>query len=152
MPDQQLPRRDAGSRTFVDVLRHPLVAFSSPFRKNEAASTDDVAAVLGSEGRVVSCFLRGTGDPFPRRLQQGGLHLTGAEIRWAPGLRLKGGGLLLTPPLAIVAVRPPRGWERLRIGRGVFKVVELNTSGGELTLGLPSASAALVVQRLEAAN
>jgi len=85
-------------------------------------------------------------------LKQGGLHLTGAEIRWAPGLRLNGGGLLLTPPLSILAVRRPKGWERLRIGRGVFKVVEIDSSVGELTLGLPNASTALVVQRLEAAS
>ena len=142
MSDRQMPRRDAGSRTFVDVLRHPLAAFSAPFRKNRAASAEDAA------GRVVTCFIRGTVDPFPKRFKQGGLHLTGTEIRWAPGVRLRGGGLLLTPPFAIHNVRAPTGSEELRIKRGVFKIVEISSGAGELMLGLPSDSVALVVQRL----
>jgi len=150
MSDHQRPSREAGSRTFVDVLRHPFTAFSAPFRHNRAASADDGAAALGSAGRVVTCFIRGTVDPFPKRFKQGGLHLTGTEIRWAPGVRLRGGGLLLTPPFAIHNVRAPTGSEELRIKRGVFEIVEISSGAGELMLGLPSDSVALVVQRLGA--
>ena len=54
----QHPRRDAGSRRFFVVLRHPIAAFTAPFRDGAAATEADRAAATSPEGLHVSCAAR----------------------------------------------------------------------------------------------
>ena len=115
----------------------------------DAAPTKDAGAAL-FQNQIQPVFAKSCLACHSSQSKQGGLDLTGTEIRWAPGLRLRGGGLLLTPPFAIHDVRAPTGSEGLRVKRGVFKIVEISSGPGELMLGLPSDSVALVVQRLGA--
>jgi hypothetical protein len=96
----------------------------------------------------VTCFVRSSFDPLPRKWKQGGLQLDGAGMHWAPGMRMRGGGSLLPSPLQVKGVREVEGGERMRVKAGFFQVIEVNTASGELLLAVPRDSVALVVDRL----
>lgn len=142
-------RRDSGSRTFLDVLRHPIAAVTAPFRESAHATDEDRLAAAGPDGRLVTCFLRASFDPLPRRWKQGGLHLNQNGARWAPGLRPRGGGGLPLPSqVSVRTVREIAGDESWHIKVGIFQVIEADTEAGELRLAIPRDSVALVLERL----
>ncbi len=146
------PARDAGSRGMFDVLRHPVAAFSAPFREGAAPTDADTSAASGTEGRVVSCFLCAAVEGLPQRWKMGGLQLDASGIRWAPGMRLRGGGSLLPSSLQVQTVREVRGWgrERMYVKHRIFQIIEATSDRGRLQLAVPRDSVALVVNRLRA--
>jgi hypothetical protein len=84
-------RKAVGTYGMSDMLRNPArqIRISSEGPPGREAGSVDIAAVRAGEARRVSCFLRGTLDPFPRRLKQGDLFLSARELSWKPfwGLR-----------------------------------------------------------------
>ena len=142
------PKRDRGSRTFLDVLRHPIAAVGAPSRDGAPATDEDRRAAAGPEGRVVTCFLRASFDPLPRTWKQGGLLLDQDGARWAPGRWLRGGGSPLPSQVHVESVRDVTGDERLHVKPGFFQVIEAATERGDLRLAVPRDSVALVVERL----
>jgi hypothetical protein len=141
-------KRDSGSRTFFDVLLHPIAAVSAPSREGAPATDEDRRAASGPEGRLVTCFLRASFDPLPRKWKQGGLQLDQDGARWAPGFWMRGGGSPLPSQVHVQAVREVTGDEGLHIKPGFFQVVEAVTERGGLRLAVPRDSVALVVERL----
>lgn len=142
------PKRDSGSRGLLGVLRHPIAAVTAPFRERAPATDEDRRAASGPEGRIVTCFVRASFDPLPRRWKQGGLQLDQGGARWAPGFRLRGGGSPLPSPVRVEFVREVTGSEGWRIKPGFFQVIEAATERGDLRLAVPRDSVALVVERL----
>ena len=140
MARSQHPKRDAGTRGLFEVLRHPGAALTAPFRQGAPAGDHDLHATSGPDGRVVTCFLRSSFAPFPQKWTQGGLHLNAADARWAPGLRLRGGGSPL-PTVMVQDVRDVEGRERLHVKVGLFQVIEATTEHGELALAVPKDAA-----------
>lgn len=80
--------------------------------------------MAGREGRVITCFVRASFDPLPHRWKQGGLQLDQDGARWAPGVRLRGGGSPLPSQVRVQTVREVMGGETLRIKPGFFQVIE----------------------------
>lgn len=140
------PKRDSGSRGLLDVLRHPIEALATPFRGGALATDEDRRAVTGWEGRLITCFVRASFDPLPRRWKQGGLQLDQDGARWAPGFRLRGGGSPLPSRVRVQTVREVMRGETLRIKPGLFQVIEADTDRGDLRLAVPKDSVALVVE------
>lgn len=148
MPNVEHPRRDAGSRGLSVVLRHPVVSFTALFRDGSSASETDRSAAWSSKGIAVSCFLRGAFDPLPRSFKQGHLILSNDAIQWGPGIRRRTPATTLPTPIRIVRVREVEAGEKMK--RSLFGVVEVATDLGEVALGIPKDSVALVVDRLRA--
>src|ERR1700678_507482 len=76
-------RKAVGTYGMSDMLRNPArqIRISSEGPPGREAGSVDIAAVRAGEARRVSCFLRGTLDPFPRRLKQGDLDQTAVRPR-----------------------------------------------------------------------
>jgi hypothetical protein len=100
----------------------------------------------------VTCFLCASFEPFPRRWKQGGLHLSEDGVRWAPGLRLRGGGSPLPSPVVVGTVRGVVGRERMHVKAGFFQVIEATTDRGDLRMAVPKDSVALVVNHLRSGS
>jgi hypothetical protein len=130
------------------VFRHPVASFTAPFRRGTPASDADRSAASSSEGLVVTCFIRASFEPLPRAWKAGGLHLTPDGARWAPGIRLRGGGTLLPSPLRVQRAREVEGSEELHVKARFFQIIEATSDDGDLLLGVPRDSVALVVERL----
>jgi len=150
MSDGISPKRDAGSRGFLDVLRHPVAAFTAPFRTGAPAPAADRVAASSAEGLAVSCFIRGAFDPLPRAWKQGHLILNRDGARWSPGRSVGSEGTPLVPPLRVRGVREVEGAEKARLKRRFFQVVEVTTALGEVALAVPRGSVALVTEHLGA--
>jgi hypothetical protein len=75
------PLRCALARGFTDLLLNPVRLFSPP---GPEAGQADIAAVKAGDVRIVSSWLRGSVDPYPRRLKQGSLYISTAETHWVP--------------------------------------------------------------------
>ena len=103
----------------------------------------------GSRAPVVACFLCATFAPLPPRWKQGRLQLDADGIRWGPGLRGRQGGVLLSAPLSVKAVRDVRGWERLHI-RNEFQIVEVDTEQGEVRVAVSRERVSVVVDHIRA--
>jgi len=143
-------RRSAGSRTALDVIR---AGFRGPSVESIAA---DQEALKRGEGRVVSCFLRGSTPPYPKQPRQGQLELEEGDVRWrASGFR--------RPPIPIDAdIRSLDVREVRRIdanikaggkGFGVlpipeFRVIVAETDRGVLEFFVPRADVQLVASAL----
>ncbi len=85
--------RAAGTYGVLQVLRHP----SRMFRTAPPSDSDaDIEAVQRANGRSVSCFLRGSSDPYPVNLKHGTLLLAGDRATWKPYWHLR-----RRPPLRI---------------------------------------------------
>jgi hypothetical protein len=99
----------------------------------------------------VTCFLRASYDPLPRKWKAGHLILNADAVRWSPGItRVRKEGTTLSPQLRVLSVREVEGAERMRLKPAFFRVSEAATEHGEVTLGIPKDSVALVVDRLRA--
>jgi hypothetical protein len=77
----QRTRKSAGTYGLIGGLRHPSLMFKQP---EPAQSQGDLQAVRGGGARKVSCFLRGSFAPYPRRLRQGTLYLSALNVHWEP--------------------------------------------------------------------
>lgn len=142
------PRRDAGSRGFLDSLRHPVTAATAPFRRGRAASEEDLDAARTDVGVSVTCFIRAGGPPLPQRWKQGVLEIRRGRLTWVPGLKPSGAGIAILPSARVLAVREVRGWEHLYVKARFFRVVEAVTETGPLWLGVPGDSVDLVTRQL----
>jgi hypothetical protein len=132
-----------------DVLRHPISGFSAFSRDGAVPTAEDRDAVWGSEGRIVSCFLRASFDSLPQRWAQGHLQLDGTGIRWEQGRRWRANPTPLSTTLRVRTVRGVEGNERRRLKASLFQVIVATTEEGVLLLGIPKDSIALVAERLQ---
>jgi hypothetical protein len=71
-------KRATGTRNLADVIR---TFGRSP---SDAAKQRDVDAVMHGAGRTVSCALRGSVAPYPRRFKHGTLDITDTGAVWHP--------------------------------------------------------------------
>lgn len=150
------PPKAIGTYGFLGVLRHPSRLFRSPKASEGAA---DIEAVRRGEARSVSCFLRGTFDPFPRKLKQGELELSSEAASWTPFWSISRHPLALELAAEHVTTRPADSREpHVKKGEKVFGVmptpafvvVNCTTSMGVLELVVPSADGPLVAFCFEA--
>jgi hypothetical protein len=144
-----LPRA-AGTRTASGVAK---ALFRGPSVPDAAADRD---AFKAGEGRTVSCFLKGSAGPWPRRRRQGSLDLMPGEIAWRPYWSLHRRPIPITEQIESLKVRDPGSSEwNLKQGgsiRGLevpaFQVIVCETDRGVLELSVPSADVDLVVTAL----
>jgi len=144
------PPKSAGTYGFLDVLRHPsrILRPATP-----AEGESDIEALRRGESRRVSCFLRGTFGPYPRRLKQGSLELSGLGATWRPFWSFRRTLLSIDIEVASVDTRPADHREP-RVNKGgkafgvvgipTFVVVTCSTPSGSLDLVVPSADLPLV--------
>jgi hypothetical protein len=106
---------------------------------------------------LVSCFLRASFAPFPRKWKQGGLFLNQSGARWGPGIRVKtiarlgnsDVGWPLPLPLQTLEIIESKPWEAFGACRNSkFQVIAARTTEGDLFLAVPRDSLALVLERL----
>ena len=71
-------QRAAGTRNFGDLLR------SRGRAPKEDVKLEDVEAVKSGPGRTVSCALRGSTEPFPKRFKHGMIDLVPGRAVWRP--------------------------------------------------------------------
>jgi len=117
------PQRAAGTYGFLGVLRHPSRILRAP-----AADAADIDAVRRGEARRVSCFLRGTVDPYPRRLKQGSLVLDGDHAAWTPFWSLRRKPLEVKMEVQSVETRPADQREpNVKKGGKAYGVVQIPT-------------------------
>src|SRR5437867_13217499 len=109
------PPNAAGTYGFFDVLRHPS-RIVRPATPNEGQP--DFEALRHGEARTVGCFLRGTVDPYPRRLRQGWLELSAEGATWKPFWGLRRAPLPIAVPIVSVTTRPADDREPLRVKKG----------------------------------
>lgn len=86
-------RKAVGTYGFGDLARAASAAVNGP--PGPEAGQVDVDAVRSGEAREVSCFLRGSAEPYPRRLRQGSLFISLQETYWVPFLSFRRQPLLI---------------------------------------------------------
>lgn len=96
----------------------------------------------------MSCFLRSSYDPLPRKFKQGVLSLKSDGATWTEGTSGRGTTVVLPLPLRVRAVLPVGGPGTWTIKKGLFEIVEVDADEGLLELAVPNASRRLVVSRL----
>jgi hypothetical protein len=101
--------------------------------------------------RKVSCFLRGSLAPYPRRLRQGTLYLSALNVYWEPFWRVRRIPQQITGPFLSITTRPADDREpNVKKGGGSilnvpsFAVVTCHTPHGAVDLVVPDADARLV--------
>jgi hypothetical protein len=101
-------RNAVGTYGFTNLLLNPVRGLSIMWKGPPAAEAGraDIAAVQAGEARKVSCFLRGSSDPFPRRLKQGVLYISAPEAHWVPFWSLRRPRLPITIGARSVRTRP----------------------------------------------
>jgi len=140
-----------GTNGILDRLRSP----SRIVRRDTARSPDtDIDADRAGEARAVSCFLRGSFSPYPRRLRQGTLNLAGTQATWAPALSVGRRRIAVDSPITSAVSRPADhrepGVKKGGNAFGVlavpsFVVVECVTPAGQLDFVVPDADEQLVL-------
>lgn len=137
----------AGTRTGWDAAK---AFFRTP---SDTTAEADQEAFRQGKGRAVSCFLRGSVDPYPRHTRQGVLELTQAGIVWRPTWGLHRRVIPITEQIHSVDIRQAgrSEWNVKKGGKafGVlpvpeYQVVVCKTDRGELELSIPSADIGLV--------
>lgn len=145
------PRRSAGTRTGWGAAK---ALFRRP---SDAAFLADQRAFIGGEARSVSCFLKGSADPYPRRSKQGSLELTRDGIAWRPFWGLRRRSIPINEGVRSVEVREP-GRSKWNVKKGgnafgvvpvpAFQVVVCKTDRGILELSVPITDVGLVLTAL----
>jgi hypothetical protein len=140
-----------GTYGFMDLVRHPSLFVRPPPSPSEGRA--DIEALHAGEARSVSCFIRGTFDPFPRGRKQGMLELSDEGASWTPFWSVKRRPIAIDRKAYDVTTRPADHREPFvkkdgRIARAlatpVFVVVTCGTSAGALDFIVPSADGPLV--------
>lgn len=142
------PRRSAGTRTMTDILK---ALFRRP---TSAQSQGDVEALQLGEGRRVSCFLRASFGPYPRKVRQGTLDLSPPIARWRPFWSLRRRPLTIASRIESVTMRPPgpdewnvkKGGSALGVPIPQFLTVVCTTTDGTVELTVPDVDAQLVAR------
>lgn len=143
------PRKAAGTYGFLDVLLHPALMFSP---QGPSRSNADIEAVRNGGSRIVSCFLRGSIQPFPPRLTQGTLTISASSATWKPYFRFPRRPLRLEPRAESVTTRPAdsrepgvkKGGQAGVVTVPAFMVVTGHLQGGSADFVVPGADAPLV--------
>jgi hypothetical protein len=149
-----------GTYGFLDAVCHPTVIVPRMVRSPKPSDGQaDVEAVRRGEKRIVSCFIRGNFDPFPRQLKQGELVVGGAEPVWTPFWSIKHQPVVLDFEVVDVITRPVDEREpSTRIKQGIklfgkvvpvgpiFTVVACITPLGYVDFVIPSADGPLVAE------
>jgi hypothetical protein len=101
-------RNAVGTYGVATLLLNPVRGFSVMWKgpPGSEAGQADIAAVQAGEARKVSCFLRGSFDPFPRRLKQGALYISAREAHWVPFWSLRRPKLQISMRTWSVRTRP----------------------------------------------
>jgi uncharacterized membrane protein len=135
--------RAVGTYGFKDVFRRPSLLLHAP-QASEAQG--DVAAVRAGGARVVSCFLRGPGPPYPTRLTYGTLLLAGRSASWKHGWWRRADQISLDFSASAITTRRADQRERgVKKGpRRGFSVVTCSTPGGAIDLVVPPPDQLLV--------
>src|ERR1700683_1347625 len=110
--------RASGSYGFLTVLRHPSLIFGG----TRPQSSD--LAPGATEAVTVSCFLRGSPEPYPKRLKQGTLRISGGKASWSSSFGHK--TLDLVPGIKVQRVNTRAADERepnVKHGGTAFGVV-----------------------------
>jgi hypothetical protein len=94
--------------------------------------------------------VRASFDALPQPWTHGHLILNNDAVRWSRGGRVRSKGVPLPVPIRVVKVREVQGSEKKRLKPRRFRVIEVTTRRGELALGVPRGSVAVVEQRLRA--
>ncbi len=116
-------RKAAGTYGFLDVLRHPSRMVRPP-GPNDGAS--DIEAIRSGETRRVSCFLRGEGGPYPKKLKQGRLVLGKDQAAWTPYWSVSRKPIDIDRNVTSVQSRPADGREpNVKKGGTAFGVVQI---------------------------
>jgi hypothetical protein len=112
---------------------------------------------MGAEARAVSCFLKGSADPYPRRSKQGTLELTRDGITWRPSWSFRRRPIPINEEIRSVDVREA-GRSEWNVKKGgnafgvvpvpAFQVVVCKTDRGTLELSVPSTDMGLVLTAL----
>jgi hypothetical protein len=144
------PRKSVGTYSFTDLLFNPRLAFAVLFtdRAVDQGNAADVAAVQEGEARRVSCYLRGSSAPYPRRLRQGDLDVSRDAAHWTPFWGVRRRPVPVYVGSALIRSRRPdrREWN---VGRPELFVVITRAVGADGTrpetdLVVPAADAPLV--------
>lgn len=137
----------AGTRTAWGAVR---TFFRTP---SDGAAASDRDALARGEGRALTCFLKGSVDPYPRRSRQGTLELTRDEITWRASWGIPRRAVPINEHVQSVEVRQAdrSEWNVKKGGKafGVlpvpeFLVIVCKTDRGVLELSVPSADVPLV--------
>jgi hypothetical protein len=140
-------RRAGGTYGAIGAIRR---GFRLP---SSAVADDDLSAVRRGELRAVSCFLRGSYDPYPRRSRQGIAVVGYSSVAWRPSWGLRRPVRELSEPIRKVRVRMADASDtNLKKGGtafGVlqvpaFQVVVCTTDRGTLEFGVPTADVTLM--------
>src|SRR5262252_1645411 len=101
-------RNAVGSYGVTDLLLNPVRALSIKWKgpPGPEAGQADIAAVMAGEARKVSCFLRGSFDPYPRHLKHGALYVSAEEAHWVPLWSLRRSALPIGIRARYVQTRP----------------------------------------------
>ena len=149
--EHRRPRPSAGTRTGWGAAR---ALFRRP---SDAAAEADQEALRGGEALTVSCFLKGSADPYPRRSKQGSLELTPDGIAWRPFWRFQRRLIPIRERVQSVEVREAgrSEWNVKKGGNALgvvpvpeFQVVVCKIDGGVLELTVPGTDVNLVVTAL----
>jgi hypothetical protein len=140
-------QRSAGTRTGWGAAK---AFFRSP--PDSAASADQEAFRQGA-GLIVTCFLRGSMDPYPRRSRQGTLQLTRNGIAWRPFWGIRRHLIPINEQVESVAVREAgrSEWNVKKGGNAFsavpvpkFQVVVCKTDRGVIELSVSTTDVGLV--------
>lgn len=152
-------RKAAGTYSFTDLMLNPvrlmLLTWKGP--PGPEAGQADIAAVQAGEARLVGCHLRGSVDPYPRRLKAGALYISAAGTYWVPFLSLHRSKLQIPFKARHVQTRPADHREpRVKHSYGTmmprYMVVTCTTDPGDgdeiVDFVVPTADAPLVASYL----
>jgi hypothetical protein len=159
------PRKAAGTYGALDVLRSRgnsalirdllLLRHVVPELPGKDASEADVEALRNGSSFIVSCYLRGTFGPYPKRLTYGSLLVSPDRASWKPYIGLpRRRALVIESCFVVVQTRPPgtrevlkvRNIERLRDGvmTPQWTVVSARGAVGSLDFVVPTPDVPLV--------
>jgi len=143
-------RRAGGSRTMLDVLRHPVDVVADPTGSNSSKKHSDLEAIEAGEVIEVSCWLRGDSTELPSKFQQGMLQIGPGGMTWRRYWRHRHRAIAV-PDLDRVeeVIRPAGRSTGHRLKRGLFTNVVASGPSGRVELCVPGVGPALVRRAIE---
>jgi hypothetical protein len=138
------PRRAGGSRTFFDVLRHPVDTVIDPLATGDSQLQNDLTALGSGESREVSCFLRGEAAGLPLSFTQGTLTIDSTGMTWRRYWRHRRGVFPIPTLDRVVEIRRPGGHGERNIKRNLFKIVKATGPDGSVEFAVPGVGPELI--------